>query len=75
MKNKNEIMRRSVEKSLLPFIALASAGCLKVMFPPVVMVIACVFAVVTIWLQVLSSLQIKGQRVYDNDPVLFLRRK
>ena len=83
IKIKSEIMRWTVEKSLLPFIAPASAeavlmkgtGRLEAMFLPTVMVIACLFAVVTIWLQIRSPLHIKRQRVYGCRPFLFLRRK
>ena len=83
MKNKNEIMRQTVQKSLLPFMALASTEVvflkyierLGVLFIPTVMVIACTFAVVTIWLQVQSLLPKKRQPVYNNGPFLSLRLK
>ena len=83
MKIKNKIMRWTVEKSLLPFIALASAEVvlmkgtrrLEAMFLPTAMVIACLFAVVTIWLQVLFRLLPKRQLMYIDRPFLSLRRK
>jgi hypothetical protein len=83
MKNKNEIVRRTVQGSLLSFIALASTevvlmkgtGRLEAMFLPTVMFIACLFAIVTIWSQVQSLLPIKRQRMYNDGPFSSLRRK
>lgn len=76
-------MKRTSHGSLLPFIALVITAVflmkcteyLKIMILPMVMVIACMFAVVTNWLQVRSSFQFQAQRIYTAKPFLSLRHK
>ncbi len=77
-------MRQTVQRSLLPFMALASTeavllkcteGWETLFLLNTVMVMAGLTAVVTNWLQVESLLPKKRQPLYNNGPLLSLRRK